>query len=292
MGFVAALVLQSNMSWDPVYAARFKVDLRTLLLMGGILKSIGLMGGLTFHNWSLGKQHKIHEQAKMDLASDQRRFINRLDHELKNPLTALHMTLAYLNSEDQVDVVRKVLIDMNTQVDRLSRLVGDLRKLTHLEEQSIQPSPLVLGEILQEVLEAAKDHPNIAGRQVSLTLLQHTLPLPMIQVDRGLLWLACFNLVDNALKFSQPGARIDVRAFEIHPGLVVEVADDGLGIPETELPHICDGLFRGENARGTPGSGLGLALARTILALHAGSLTVRSQPGQGTIFTMRFSVSD
>jgi signal transduction histidine kinase len=144
---------------------------------------------------------------------------------------------------------------------------------------------------LQEVLEAAQDHPNYSERQVSLTILQHPLPLSMISGDRGLLWLACFNLLDNALKFSPPGAKIEVRAFEVHPWIMLEFADNGLGIPETDLPHIFEELYRGENAHGLSGSGLGLALARTIAALHAGTITVRSELGQGTIFTMRLPIA-
>jgi light-regulated signal transduction histidine kinase (bacteriophytochrome) len=104
-------------------------------------------------------------------------------------------------------------------------------------------------------------------------------------------WLACFNLVDNALKFTPPSSEIEVRAFEVNPWVVVEVVDNGSGIPPEDLPHIFEELYRGKNARGCAGSGLGLALVRAIVARHEGDITVRSRPGQGTVFTLRLPLA-
>jgi signal transduction histidine kinase len=106
--------------------------------------------------------------------------------------------------------------------------------------------------------------------------------------DRDLLGLAFYNLIDNALKFSGSGNAVQVRAREDGRSLVVEVADGGPGIPAEDLPHIFEELYRGANARGIPGSGLGLALAARIVDLHGGSLKVASRQGerQGTVFSL------
>jgi two-component system OmpR family sensor kinase len=291
LGLLSAAVLQASPGWNPVYALKFRIDLGTLLLLLGTGLSLGSISAfLIKRRWQQQHGHKL-DQVKQEMASNRRRFLRQLDHELKNPLTALRMELSYLLSENQVTADQKVFGDMNTQLERLSRLVTDLRKLAQLEEQEIQQSSMVLGEVLQEVLEAASDHANFPDRQVTLTLLQHPLPLSSISGDRGLLWLACYNLLENALKFSPPGARIEVRAFEIRPWVVLEVADDGPGIPEADLALIFDELYRGENARGLPGSGLGLALVRTIVTLHGGDISVRSQARQGTVFTMRLPIA-
>jgi len=292
LGALIAAGLQTNSDWNPVYSLKFRIDLGTMILLAGLTLSIGLIFARLFGQWSRKQRDRLVNETQHEMALGRRRFLRRLDHELKNPLTALRMELAYLTAEKPVEADQKVFCDMNIQVDRLSRLVTDLRKLAQLEEQEIQRTPVALGEILQEVLDAAQDHPNFPERQVSLTLLQHPLPLSTIFGDRGLLWLACFNLLDNAFKFSQPGAKIEIRAFEVRPWLVLEVADDGAGIPEGDLPHIFEELYRGENARSLSGSGLGLALVRTIVALHTGSITVRSQVGQGTVFTMQLPVGE
>ena len=292
LGVVIAVSLQTNSDENPVYSIKFRIDLGTMILLAGLTLSAGLIFARLFGQWLRKQRDRLVNETQHEMTLSRRRFLRQLDHEFKNPLTALRMELAYLAAEKPIEADLKVFSDMNTQVDRLSRLVTDLRKLAQLEEQEIQRTPVALGEILQEVLDAAQDHPNFPERQVSLTLLQHPLPLSTILGDRSLLWLACFNLLDNALKFSQPGAKIEVRAFEIRPWLVLEIADDGAGIPEGDLPHIFEELYRGENARGVSGSGLGLALVRTIAALHAGSITVRSQLGQGTVFTLRLPVGE
>jgi two-component system OmpR family sensor kinase len=146
-------------------------------------------------------------------------------------------------------------------------------------------------ELLQDIYEAVKDHPGFSARHLQLTLLHQPWKLPAVPGDRGLLWLACYNLVDNALKFTPPGAEIEVRAFEARPWLNVEVTDNGPGIPAEELPYIFEELYRGKNSRGCPGSGLGLALVQAIVTRHKGDIAVRSRFGQGTVFTMRLPVA-
>jgi len=94
-------------------------------------------------------------------------------------------------------------------------------------------------------------------------------------------------LLDNAVKFSEPGDTIEVRAFEDGTMLVVEVADTGPGIPEEELPHVWQELFRGQGARGIPGRGLGLALVRVIIERYRGQVNLRSRTQQGKVATVR-----
>jgi DNA-binding response OmpR family regulator len=143
-----------------------------------------------------------------------------------------------------------------------------------------------IAELRQEVVEAAQDHPGYLERSLKLTLLHSPWRLSKVRGDRGLLWLACFNLVDNALKFTPPECQIEVRAFEVNPWLVMEVTDNGPGIQPEDLPYVFEELYRGKNARGCPGSGLGLPLVRTIVIRHEGRIDIRSRQGQGTVFAM------
>jgi two-component system OmpR family sensor kinase len=105
--------------------------------------------------------------------------------------------------------------------------------------------------------------------------------------DWDLLFLATYNLLDNAYKFTRPGDTVEVRAIEEADSVVIEVADTGPGIPEEELPRVWDELYRGQGARGIPGSGLGLALTRAIVDRHGGGVALRSRAGQGTVVTLR-----
>jgi signal transduction histidine kinase len=224
--------------------------------------------------------------AQSELAADRRRFLQRLDHELKNPLTAIRAGVA--NLSDAPDVARHDAVSsISTQAARLSQLVSDLRKLAELETRPIETAAVDVSDLLQEVVVAGREQPDAAERRLGLTLPRVPWPLGSVQGDRDLLFLAVYNLLDNALKFTRPGDTIELRAFEDGANVAIEVADTGPGIPDEDLPHIWEELYRGRPTRALPGSGLGLALVRSIAARHNGTVTARSRPGHGTVFTLR-----
>jgi two-component system OmpR family sensor kinase len=99
------------------------------------------------------------------------------------------------------------------------------------------------------------------------------------------------NLLDNALKYTSAGDRVEIRASDDGQLAIVEIADTGPGIPEAELPHIFEELFRGEDAATAPGSGLGLALVQRIITLHDGAVEVRSQVGRGTVMVVNLPLA-
>ncbi|MBM4431773.1 MAG: sensor histidine kinase, partial [Chloroflexi bacterium] len=172
----------------------------------------------------------------------------------------------------------------------LSRLLADLRKLADLETVELEQTSVDLAGLLHEAVAAIQEWATDNQRRVTLTLPQAPWPLPAVSGDRDLLFLALHNLLDNALKFGRPGDTVEVRAFEDGATVAVEVADTGLGIPEDEQPHVWEELYRGQGARGVPGTGLGLALVRAIVVRHGGQLGLRSRTGQGTVVTIRLPV--
>jgi two-component system, OmpR family, sensor kinase len=147
-----------------------------------------------------------------------------------------------------------------------------------------------VAELLQQVVNLAQERPEAAERHLTLTLPRAPWPLPAVSADRDLLLLAVHNLVDNAIKFSQPDDTLEVRAFEDGARVVIEVADTGPGIPGDETPHVWEELYRGDAARGVPGSGLGLALVRAIIERHHGQIDLRSRVEQGTVVTIRLPI--
>jgi len=222
-----------------------------------------------------------------EAADVKRRFLRRLDHELKNPLTAIRAGLANLAETHLEEMQRQALLSVEAQTLRLSRLSSDLRKLAELEARPLERSAVNVNEMLQEAYALAQDQPNAAYRDLKLTVPQAPWPLPTIQGDRDLLFLAVHNLLDNAIKFTQPGGTIEMRGFEDGSSLVIEVADTGQGIPEDELVHVGEELYRARGARGIPGNGLGLALVHSIINLHGGKVSVRSREGKGTVVTLK-----
>lgn len=271
---------------NPVFFAR--ADAAALAILMGVSLSSLLAAGFGVCGLLERARRTSLAQAQTQAAADRRRFLQRLDHELKNPLTALRAALANLAEASAEEDRCKALRDMEGQIQRLSRLVADLRKLAELEARPIEYAPIDLNGLLEEALTLAQERPEAAERHLTLTLPRAPWPLPAITGDRDLLLLAVHNLLDNALKFTRPGDTVELRAFEDGTTVVVEVADTGPGIPEEEVPHVWEELYRGQGARGTPGSGLGLALVRAIVLRHGGQVSLRSRFGQGTVVTLRF----
>jgi two-component system OmpR family sensor kinase len=244
--------------------------------------------------WSAWRAERRLQRAlarrEAQVAEDRRRFLQRLDHELKNPLTAIRSGLANLAWLSSTDARQETLESVNAQALRLSRLASDLRKLAELEVRPLESGPVDIGPLLEDVMAVARERPEAGQRQLLLSLPQAPWPLPVVAGDQDLLFLALHNLVDNALKFSAPGDTVEIRAFEDGARLVIEVADTGPGIPKDEVPHVWEELYRGQGGRGVPGSGLGLALVQAIVQRHGGQVGLRSRPGQGTVFSIRLPV--
>lgn len=278
--------LQQGVAPNPVFRLQVRADLGTwILIVSTILASCLVLVVAGYHSVRYLLQRSL-VSAQRELLLSRLRFIRRLDHELKNPMSAIRAQLAYLSGEAEGESLKQVLSDIQAQVERMARLMTDLRKLAELEEQAVERLPVDVATLLKEVVEASRVHPNFETRRVHLLLPQAPWPLPAVKGDRDLLWLAVFNVLDNALKFTRPGDLIELRAFEDGRSVVIEVADTGPGIPEEDLPHIFEELYRGANAQRCEGSGLGLALVQTIIRRHGGSVRVRSRPGEGTVFTL------
>ena len=267
---------------------RIGIELDTLVLILGFTVSSILAAVFVIRSRESSAVQEAVAQSQFEASEERRRFLRRLDHELKNPLTAIRAGLANLASADRDQRWSETRTSIESQILRLSRLTSDLRKLADLESRPLEErNPVEMQELLGEVFAAAKERPNANERTMSLTMPQAPWPLPRVSGDRDLLFLALFNLLDNALKFTKPGDTVEVRAFEDGENVVVEVADTGIGIPAEEVRHVWEELYRGQEAHGVPGSGLGLSLVRAIVERHGGNTELRSKTKHGTVITVR-----
>ncbi len=322
-GLVIYLVFHTQLRALPTLVFRAEIGAALALVGAGIslMLLVGLLG------WEIASQRGTDRLLQVRRAQEEarRRFIRRLDHELKNPLTGLRAALANLGAQDgiaQTEIGRSLdetapslnnrgrpapgeehaaqaehaaqeiprsLQDAERQTERLSHLIADLRKLAELEERPLELAPVDLAEVLEEIVSAACGLPQYVERPVGLVIPRVPWPLPQVNGDRDLLGLAFYNLLENALKYSRPGDAVEVRAVEDGRWVIVEVADSGPGIAGEDLPRIFEELYRGANARGLEGSGLGLSLVRRVIDRHGGDISVRSrQAGQkGTVFRVR-----
>jgi two-component system OmpR family sensor kinase len=287
LSLAAAALLEGGRLENPTL--RLRADLGTLAALIGLGLSASLVALWMLRDRAKQIQRQGFLQAQAQAAEERLRFLRRLDHELKNPLAAIRIGLVNL-AENANQSQEKILGSVGTQTLRLSQLTTDLRKLAELETRPLERASVNLADLVQEVVEQAREEHEMDGRRVTLTLPQAPWPLPAVSGDWDLLSLAVHNLLDNALKFTRPGDTIEVRAFEDGATVVLEVADTGPGIPEAEIPHVWEELYRGEGARGIPGSGMGLATVRVIVERHGGRVLLRSRVGQGTVITVRLPV--
>jgi len=291
LGLLLAVLLEQFV--EPMRYIYLRAELSALAWVSGALLSAILLIALFAGERLKEREDALREEIEKEAAEERRRFLRRLDHELKNPLTAVRAALVNLRDASSGTTEQSdALASIENQVLRISRLVADLRKLAELETRALDCVSVDMTSLLEEAVTVVKDRPGPGERRVTLSVPRAPWPLPHVAGDWDLLFLAVYNLLDNALKFTREEDTVEVRAFEDGANVVIEVADTGPGIPEEDRAHIWEELYRGKGARGIAGSGLGLPLVRAIVERHGGRVTLRSRQGQGTVFIMRLPVGD
>ncbi|WP_224370418.1 sensor histidine kinase [Hyalangium versicolor] len=221
------------------------------------------------------------------LLRSQKELIANVSHELRTPLARIRVALD-LASEGDADLARESLADITTDLSELEQLIQDVLTAAKLDLATGQ-SPGAMPPMRREHLEA-RTLLDKAATRFRTTRPRHVLevsapePLPALDADPVLLRRALDNLLDNAGKYSEPGTTVQLRARVAKEGLTIEIADQGIGVDASDMPHLFTPFFRSDRsrARTTGGVGLGLALARRIVVAHGGTLTLESQPGIGT----------
>ena len=290
VGVLASFAAQSL--WDPVPVLQLRIDVGMVAFIIGTFITLFL---LAFHLGTAGNERRANkriEESVRESEQGRQRFLRRLDHEIKNPLTGLRAALVNLQESGDSTERQRASENAGRAVERLTRLLTDLRKLSDLDERAIERLPVDVPDLLEDVVEASRSLPAYEGRNINLFISKVPSPFPMLTGDRDLLVLAVYNLVENALKFTSAADSLEVRALEDGRAIVIEVADSGTGISSEDQSKIFEELYRGSNARSTEGSGLGLALVNRIIALHGGAVAVRSNQSEprGTVFTVRLPV--
>ncbi|WP_405906202.1 HAMP domain-containing sensor histidine kinase [Streptomyces sp. NBC_00828] len=219
------------------------------------------------------------EQARRRLSAD-------VAHELRTPLAALQAGLEELrDGYDTPSPAR--LAALHDQTLRLGRVVGDLAELSEAESArvSLTTVPIELAHLVRRAVTDREAELRAAGLTVRTRIA--TEPLP-VRADADRIHQALGNLLSNAARYCRPGDTVTVTASAEGDAALVEVADDGPGIPADELPHVFDRLWRGSAARDrSGGSGIGLAVVKELITAHGGSVTALSEPAAGTRIVIR-----
>jgi two-component system sensor histidine kinase SenX3 len=225
------------------------------------------------------------------LEAVRRDFVANVSHELKTPVGALALLAETLAEEDDQAVTRRLARRMQIESARVGRIIEDLLDLSRLEaEESPVREPvavhLVVGQAVEQVRPAAE------LRQIGLEVADVSSRLRVVG-DRRQLVSALFNLLENAVKYSDKGSTIEVDCGTDGRLISLSVRDHGIGIPTRDLERIFERFYRVDRARGrdTGGTGLGLAIVRHVTTNHGGQVDVDSREGEGSTFTIRLPAS-
>jgi two-component system phosphate regulon sensor histidine kinase PhoR len=219
-------------------------------------------------------------------------LLSTVSHELKTPLTSIRMFVdtLLLNRVGSPQERQECLGLIARETDRLSRMIEQVLTLARLEggARRLDPRPTAPSAVLEEACAAVRAEAAAAGITVRCRSDETVADFRM---DEGAMTEVLTNLLSNAIKYSPRGREVLVEATAAgpeRPGLKIAVVDEGPGIPLAEQEKVFERFFRGSAAAATevPGTGLGLAIARALVQGHGGRLTVQSEPGRGSRFTV------
>ena len=217
----------------------------------------------------------------------QHRFVGDAAHELKTPLTAMKGNLEVALQRDRsIEEYREVVSTSLGQVEHLARLVKSLLTLTKFsgEHPPIDLKPVLLEPLIQELVSELA----VLAEEKGCLFTAHLQEVPNVLGDAGQLKQLVINLLDNAIRHTPPGESVTVTLQSSADNVLLTVEDTGSGIGTEHLPHIFERFYRADRARDreSGGTGLGLAIAKEIVLAHKGTITVRSEVGKGSVFTV------
>jgi heavy metal sensor kinase len=228
-----------------------------------------------------------------DSIQDSKRFVADASHELRTPLTVLRGELEALAQDPQLKLpTREALGSMLEEVDRLVEIVEGLLALSRLDAGESRAEWVAFD--LAELAASTADQMSLLAEDKNIAVVCDSSPDVLVEGDRARMKQVVVNLLDNAIKYTPNGGRVRLKVAREDAFAILEIADDGIGIPQQALPHVFKRFFRVDDSRSREqgGAGLGLSIVESICAAHGAQLEVTSIPGQGSHFRIKQSLAD
>jgi signal transduction histidine kinase len=288
LAYVVIAIFRANTYGYPVELERIlftvTVNFLAAFLMAGLVRELrGLRGQREAFLRQAAETEAL--RAVDQLKSD---FLAAMSHDFRSPLTVVRGAVELLLGERPGKLTagqRELAESAERNVRRLEEFTEDLLEMARLEQGAValEPEDLDVRLLLSEIVA---DHQILAEQRRQWFALDAPADSMKVSADRGRLRQALSNLVGNAIKYAPTGTPINVRAEKQNELFRIAVSDHGPGIPLEERGHMFEKFFRGRGVGSTPGAGLGLSIARSLVVLHGGTLDYEDTPGGGTTFVV------
>lgn len=219
---------------------------------------------------------------------NQKKFIANVAHELFTPITIMQNKLENLvTSEKLPPHLISSVIEQQNQLNRLNQIIKALLLISRIEnDQYAKMDSFLVYELVEEIISNIEDRAQIKGITIDNQISRH---LWLVDVNKSLLYILLFNLINNAIKYNREDGMILISSAQKEDHLIIEVRDNGIGIDPAHIPYIFD-RFRRIDSSGSEGFGLGLSIVSTIAHFHEASVEVSSEKDKGSVFTIIFPI--
>ena len=236
--------------------------------------------------WS--EEHKQEISVLKDRETFRREYIGNISHELKNPIFNIQGYIYSLmhGAAENPELLKKYLKRTNKNIERIITIIEDLDTISELEITNIKTNfkEFDILQLIKDVKDLFID--KISEKNITIFFRENYSSAVKVVGDEKRIKQVLINLIDNAVKYSFKNGKIKISIFDMDKNYLIEITDEGPGIPEEDLPRIFERFYRTDKARSRDkgGSGLGLAIVKHIIEAHKQTINVRSTLGVGTSF--------
>jgi two-component system sensor histidine kinase SenX3 len=226
----------------------------------------------------------VTERYRLDAV--RRDFVSNVSHELRTPIGAIVALADALAAEEDGPVLRRLAARVAHEADRAGHIIDDLLDLSRIETGELQREAVSVARVVDDAIERVVASVGDRAQDISVV---GELPATSLLLDAAQVQSALVNLIENAVKYSDPGTPVEVSAVDSDDAVEFVVRDRGIGIPPSDRDRIFERFYRVDRARSraTGGTGLGLAIVRNVARNHGGDVQVESREGEGSTFVIQ-----